>query len=106
MKNLQNHSFRLKSPASIFLIVVLSVFIAEASVMLLLYYLPQRSLFIGAIIDATLLVALVSPAMYFFLFRPLVIHIRERARIEEVLHKNEEEPVSYTHLTLPTIYSV
>src|ERR1035437_2362790 len=91
MKNLQNHSFRLKSPASIFLIVVLSVFITEASVMLLLYYLPQRSLFIGAIIDATLLISLVSPALYFFLFRPLVIHIRERARIDEVLHKNEEE---------------
>jgi len=91
MYTLQNQSFRLKSPASIFLIVALSVFISEAAVMLLFYYLPERSLFGEAIIDATLLVALVSPALYFFLFRPLAIHIREREQIEELLHKNEEE---------------
>ncbi len=91
MNNPQKPLFRLKSPASIFLVVALSVFISEASVMLLLYYLPERSLISEAIVDATLLVALISPALYFFLFRPLAIHIRERERIEEVLHKNEEE---------------
>ncbi len=91
MYTLQKPSFRLKSPAAIFLIVALSVFISEASVMLLLYYLPERSLISEAIVDATLLVALISPALYFFLFRPLALHIRERERIEDVLHKNEEE---------------
>ncbi len=91
MDTLQNQSIRLKSPALIFLIVALSVFIAEASVMLLLHFLPQRSIFGQAIIDATLLVALVSPTLYFFLFRPLVIHIRERVQIEDALRKNEEE---------------
>ncbi|MDO8206273.1 MAG: ATP-binding protein [Gallionella sp.] len=59
--------------------------------MLLLYQLPERSLISEAIVDATLLVAFVSPALYFFLFRPLAIHIRERDQIEDVLHKNEEE---------------
>ena len=87
----QNHSLLLKSPVLILLIVVLSVFIAEASVMLLLYYLPRISLIGDAIIDAALLVVLVSPALYYFLFRPLVAHIREREQIEAVLHKNEEE---------------
>jgi len=91
MNTLQNRSFRLKSPAQIFLIVALSVFISEASVMLLLSYLPGQSLFGLALDDAALLVALVSPALYFFLFRPLATHIRERERIEDVLHKNEEE---------------
>jgi PAS domain S-box-containing protein len=80
-----------KSPALFFLIVVLSVFIAEASVMLLLFYLPPQPLLVAAIIDAALLVALVSPALYYFLLRPLVIHIRERDELEDVLHKNEEE---------------
>ncbi|MDO8312822.1 MAG: ATP-binding protein [Sideroxyarcus sp.] len=59
--------------------------------MLLLYFLPPLSLIGEAIIDATLLVALVSPALYFFLFRPMVMHIREREQIEDVLHRNEEE---------------
>lgn len=91
MYTLQKPSFRLKSPASIFLIVALSVFLSEASVMLLLYQLPQRSLISEAMVDAALLVAFVSPALYFFLFRPLALHIREREQIEDVLHKNEEE---------------
>ncbi len=91
MYKLQNQSFLLKSPLSIFLIVALSIFIAEASVMLLLYSLPRLSLISDAILDASLLVALVSPALYFFLFRPLVIHIRNREQIEDVLHQNEEE---------------
>ncbi|HLY96937.1 MAG TPA: ATP-binding protein [Sideroxyarcus sp.] len=59
--------------------------------MLLLYNLPRISLVGDAIIDAALLVVLVSPALYYFLFRPLVAHVREREQIEAVLHKNEEE---------------
>ncbi len=91
METPHNHSLLLKSPLSVLLIVALSVFIAEASVMLLLYYLPRLSLVGDAIADASLLVVLVSPALYYFLFRPLVTHIREREKIEKVLHKNEEE---------------
>ena len=87
----KNQSLLLKSPVVILLIVSLSVFISEAVVMLLLYSLPRLSILSDAILDATMLVALVSPALYFFLFRPLVIHIREREQIEDVLHKNEEE---------------
>ncbi len=91
MYTVHNQSLLLKSPALILLIVSLSVFISEAAVMLLLYSLPRLTLMGEAIIDATLLIAVVSPVLYFFLFRPLVIHVREREKIEEVLHKNEEE---------------
>jgi len=87
----QNQSLLWKSPVSMLLIVALSAFLSEASVMLVLYSLPQLSLLSEAIIDAALLVTLISPALYFFLFRPLVIHIREREAIENVLHRNEEE---------------
>lgn len=87
----KDQSLLSKNPASFLLIVAISVFISEALVMLLLYYLPPLSLVGEAIMDATLLVALVSPVLYFFLFRPLVLHIREREQIEDVLHKNEEE---------------
>lgn len=91
MNKPENQSILLNSPALILLIVASSVFMSEATVMLLLHYLPQRSMFDQAIIDAALLVVLVSPSLYLFLFRPLVSHIRNREEIEDVLRKNEEE---------------
>lgn len=84
-------SFISKHPALIFLTIALTVFAAEAFVMLLLHYLPQQSFWSEAILDATLLVVLISPALYFFLFLPMVAHIRERRKIEETLRQNEEE---------------
>jgi len=91
MFNSYKHSFILKSPALIFLVVALSVFISEALVMLLLHFLPQQSFFLEAAIDATLLVGLISPTLYYFLFLPMAIHIRERQRTEDTLLKNKEE---------------
>lgn len=87
----QNLSLILKSPALIFLTVALSVFISEALVMLSLHFLPQQSFLVEAITDATLLVALISPTLYYFLFLPMVTHSRERQRAEETLLKNKEE---------------
>jgi hypothetical protein len=60
------HARILKSPALIFLTVALSVFVAEAMVMLLLSLLPQQAVVPEAITDAALLVALISPTLYFF----------------------------------------
>ncbi|MDX8380367.1 MAG: PAS domain S-box protein [Gallionella sp.] len=91
MPTLQKQSYLLKSPVLIFFIVALSVFMSETSVRLLLNYLPDHPLYERAIIDASLLVVLLSPILYFFLFRPLLIHIRGREKIKEVLHQNEEE---------------
>lgn len=80
-----------KSPARLFFATTLVVFASEAVVMLLLHALPQLSMMSEAIADAMLLVLLISPAIYFFLFRPMVSHIRAREAIEVVLHRNEEE---------------
>ncbi len=91
MNTQHKQSYFSGSPVSIFFVVALSVFVSEAAVMLVLRYLPQHSEFELAILDATLLVALISPALYFFLFRPLVAYIHEREQIVETLHRNEEE---------------
>ncbi len=81
----------MKSPFFVLLIVAISVFIGESLVMLLLHYLPPRPFWEEGLLDATLLVILIAPMLYFFLFRPMAVHIRERLRIEETLLKNEEE---------------
>jgi len=63
------------SPLRLVIIVALSAFIVEAFVMVILSLLPPNPLWAEAIIDATLLVLLLSPALFFFLLRPLIQHI-------------------------------
>lgn len=91
MHSPQKQSSTLKSPAFVFLTVALSVFFAETLIMLLLHFLPQQSLLTEAIIDAALLVTLISPTLYYFLFKPMVTHISERQQVEEMLLKNKEQ---------------
>lgn len=79
------------SPLLVFLIVALTVFVAEIFVMFLLPYLGPVSRGKQALMDALLLVFLISPALYLFLFRTLVSHIRKRVMMEEVLLRNKEE---------------
>lgn len=75
-----------KSPALIIFIITLTVFAAEAFIMVLLaVYRPRQSLIEESLTDATLLVFLIAPVLYFFLFRPMVSHIGEHVRFEEEL---------------------
>jgi PAS domain S-box-containing protein len=39
------------------------------------------------LLDASLLTVLISPALYFFLYRPLILHMSRRRRAEEALQK-------------------
>ena len=73
------------SPTLILLVIALSVIAAEASVMLLLNYLPPLSMLQEALADAAMLVVLISPALYLFLFRPMVAQLRQRTRDAKVL---------------------
>lgn len=60
--------------------------------MLLIHQLlPQLSFLLEAVIDATLLVVIIAPTLYYLLFLPLVSHIRERQLAEDRLLKNKEE---------------
>lgn len=80
-----------KQPTRIFFTIALTVFAAEAFVMLLLRYLPRQTLWMDTFLDASLLVAMISPVLYFFLFKPLVTHNLQRRVMEETLRRNEEE---------------
>jgi PAS domain S-box-containing protein len=68
----------------------LSVFICEASVMLVISFLPTFSVWLHALFDATLLVILLSPVLYFCLFRTLVRHIHQRRQVEEELKHHRD----------------
>jgi len=79
-----------QSPYRLLIILVLSIFISEAFLMILLSLLPPLPLWFEVLFDSALLVVLLSPMLYFFLFHPLVMHIAERRRAEEALAESEE----------------
>jgi diguanylate cyclase (GGDEF)-like protein/PAS domain S-box-containing protein len=79
------------SPALIFLIIATSVFVSESFVMFVLHFIPQKSASFEAVLDSTLLLVLISPTLYYFLFRPMVGHIQERNKATEALQKSREE---------------
>ena len=80
-----------RSPLLVFLIIALTVFVAEICVMFLLPYLGDISQGRQALMDALLLVFMISPTLYLFLFRTMVFHIRKRVKMEELLRRNKEE---------------
>jgi len=74
---------QLRSPAGLLAVTVLSIFAAEALVMLVLSYLPGGvPLLTEAFLDAVLLTLVVVPILYFSFYRPLKTHMAERARVE------------------------
>jgi len=89
--NSQRQSTVIRSPALIFLIIATAVFVSESFVMFLLHYVPQESATFEAILDSSLLLVFISPTLYYFLFRPLVVHIHERNKATDALHKSSEE---------------
>jgi C4-dicarboxylate-specific signal transduction histidine kinase len=70
--------------------IVFAVFVCEALVMFILSYLPAFPTWFQALIDATLLVVLLSPVLYFGLHRTLVQYIEERRRAEETIKKQRD----------------
>ncbi len=71
-----------ESPVRLLIVIVLSAFVSEALVMIALrfIFLPP---WWEVIFDSSLLVILISPMLYLFLFRPLILHIGDRRLAEE-----------------------
>lgn len=74
-----------QSAPYLLLVTMVSIFIAEGIIMNFLSCLPPMDEISGAVIDSLLLVMLVSPVLYYFLFRPLVQHIERHNKISEEL---------------------
>jgi signal transduction histidine kinase len=90
----------IQSPTRTLTVIALSIFISETLVMLLIPFLPPLSRPVVAITDSALLLALLSPSLYLFVFRPMVVlHITERDRAkQELLARHEELKKTYETL--------
>jgi signal transduction histidine kinase len=80
-----------KSPWFFFTAVAFSVFTAEVLVMFFFMAIPKLPEIIGAFLDGTLLSILVSPALYYFLYKPLRIENQERELIEQELRRSTKQ---------------
>ncbi len=95
---------KLVSPLRMFAVTAFAIFTAEAAVMTSFHYLPPFDELSETLLDAFSLVTLVSPALYFFLFRPLLLSIKNREAMErEVLRlakipEDNPDPIIEIHM--------
>lgn len=76
-------------PVALLIILMASIFSAEAVVMLILSILSPLSTNKYAFLDAGILALLVFPVMYYLVFRPYKSHLQEMKRSEEALQASE-----------------
>lgn len=72
------------SPIQLVVIIASFVFVIELFLMVSLHSVfPHISATAGVLLDSILLVVLLSPLLYFFLFRPITLHINKSTSIDE-----------------------
>jgi hypothetical protein len=100
-----NWSLTGRSPAQLLLILASSVFAAETLVMVLIAGLPPLPMLVEAVLDATLLVTLLVPALYFFMFRPMVGQMTARRRAEAEINAERMRVFKATMRTVHDIFN-
>jgi len=76
----------LTAPARLLAVLIVSIFSAELVVMVVLFlFKDMLSPLTVVLIDAPMLVLILSPVLYFFLFRPLLSLVQERREAERAL---------------------
>ncbi|MBI5643761.1 MAG: diguanylate cyclase [Deltaproteobacteria bacterium] len=91
-KDGRNMARILQSPVWTLIVIAFSIFISETIVMAILSFLPPiSSQWSEALLDSTFLLILLSPMLYYLVFRPLLLHLKEYRETEQALHKVKEE---------------
>jgi PAS domain-containing protein len=77
----------MQSQIRLVILVTFSMLLCELFVMFILYLINPLPIWVNASLDAVLLVTLMSPILYFGLFRTLVRHIEECRQVEKELRE-------------------
>ncbi|MCF6178250.1 MAG: PAS domain-containing protein [Geopsychrobacter sp.] len=78
------------SPQRLIRLMAISIFVAEAIIMLVLANIPELPIYYEALIDSAALLIVLSPTFYFFHYRPMLSQYRDRKGIVEQLWQSEE----------------
>ena len=73
------------SPASIFLVTIISIASAEVVAMIVVYFQRHLPYVQQVAIDTIVITVITFPILYFLSFRPILLHIRQRYLVEQVL---------------------
>ena len=80
-----------KTPYRLVILIALAVFVGEAFVMMILSFFPPSTSLLHALCDATMLILLVSPILYFFVLRPLLRHFNNFKHAQMALRDSERQ---------------
>lgn len=83
-------SLPLLAPKRLILLMAFSIFISEALIMFLLASMPEMPIYVGALLDSAALLIILSPTFFYFHYRPLMTHYRDRREIVDQLCNSEE----------------
>lgn len=78
-----------RSPMRLLILIALTIFFTHTFAMALLAVLPHVHMWLESLIQSSLLLLLLFPVLYFFSFRPLILHIAEREQAEEAMRQSE-----------------
>lgn len=87
----EKYSAIARSPFRLLIILAFSILVCETLVMVSFSFLPSCPTLFEAILDSTLLLVLLSPALYILLYRPLSREIAQRQEAEVTLQRSHEE---------------
>ena len=73
------------SPAFILLITIIGIALAEVVAMIVVYYERHLPYYQQVAIDAAFMTVIIFPILYFLSFRPMLLHIKQRYQVEQVL---------------------
>jgi PAS domain S-box-containing protein len=72
------------SPGRILAITICSIALAEVIAMIVVYYFIFWPYYLQVLLDATVMVVIIFPVLYFLSFRPLLVHIQQRYQAENI----------------------
>ena len=75
------------SPLRFFGVTIGGIFVSEVIAMTIIYFAKPNPYWVETLLDASLMLVIVFPILYFFSFRPLLHQITERKRSESLLSK-------------------
>ncbi len=73
------------SPASVLLITILGIALAEVIAMIVVYDFQSRPYYQQVILDASVMTVIIFPLLYYLSFKPILRHIEQRYQVEKIL---------------------
>ncbi len=73
------------SPGSILLITIFGIAMAEILAMIVVYYFRYMPYYQQVFLDAAFMTVIIFPLLYMLSFRPLLLHIQQRYRVERII---------------------